>query len=516
MKYIFKKTALAASLALCGLANAQTETFLFDNQLEFTGLNDQTGYELRLRLPQGELKTLYINPSKSMTFEATDFAINQFQDGIYKYELLPLNTSVKKSRTNQSTNNSDNDLGFEVLSGTFTVLKGGTLIDQDEAGRDQQILDDLIVDGSACIGQDCVNGESFGFDTLRLKENNLRIRFMDTSNSASFPSNDWELTANDSTNGGANKFSITDIDGGRAPFTVEAGARNHALYVESDGDVGIGTNSPVVDLHITTGDSPTVRLEQNGTSGWTPQTWDVAGNETNFFIRDATNGSKLPFRIKPNAPTSSLFIAANGYLGFGTASPTHGLHLLASENVTLKLENSVTDESWKIANKGASLQYGKSGSLTGRFEFFDTGQFQIGNPSARIFDLDDSGNLTITGLLSEGSDVNSKENIFAVNPTEILQKVVDLPISVWNYKFDSDNVKHLGPMAQDFYKLFGLGSREDKIASLDSTGVALASIKALATKVDEKESQINQLKNENEALQNRLQMLEAAFEKFNK
>ena len=44
---------------------------------------------------------------------------------------------------------------------------------------DQVILDDLIVDGSACIGFDCVNGESFGFDTLRLKENNLRIKFQD-------------------------------------------------------------------------------------------------------------------------------------------------------------------------------------------------------------------------------------------------------------------------------------------------------------------------------------------------
>ena len=55
------------------------------------------------------------------------------------------------------------------------------------AQADQQILDDLIVGGSICAGTDCSNGESFGFDTIRLKENNLRIRAMDTSNSASFP-----------------------------------------------------------------------------------------------------------------------------------------------------------------------------------------------------------------------------------------------------------------------------------------------------------------------------------------
>ncbi len=70
------------------------------------------------------------------------------------------------------------------------------------AFADQVILDDLIVDGSACIGLDCVNGENFGFDTIRLKENNLRIKFDDTSTTASFPSTDWQLTANDSSNGG--------------------------------------------------------------------------------------------------------------------------------------------------------------------------------------------------------------------------------------------------------------------------------------------------------------------------
>ena len=45
--------------------------------------------------------------------------------------------------------------------------------------------DDVIVDGSLCVGFDCVNGESFGFDTIRVKENNTRIRFYDTSTSAS-------------------------------------------------------------------------------------------------------------------------------------------------------------------------------------------------------------------------------------------------------------------------------------------------------------------------------------------
>lgn len=195
------------------------------------------------------------------------------------------------------------------------------------AQADQVFNDDVIITQSLCVGNDCVNGEAFSFDTLRLKENNTRIKFDDTSVSASFPRNDWQLTANDSANGGANKFSIDDITGSLTPFTIEAGARANALYVESDGDVGIGTANPVVEIHAVRGDSPTLRLEQDGSSGFTPQTWDLAGNETNFFVRDVTNGSRLPFRIRPAAPSDSIVVAADGNIGLGTSSPQKDFHL---------------------------------------------------------------------------------------------------------------------------------------------------------------------------------------------
>jgi len=215
--------------------------------------------------------------------------------------------------------------------GTSTVaIAIGTFAISSNVFADSVILDDLIVDGSICAGQDCVNGESFGFDTLRLKENNLRIKAQDTSNSASFPTNDWQITFNDSSNGGANKFSIDDIDGGKTPFTIEASAPSHSLYVDDGGRIGLGTSTPVVELHVVNGDSPTIRLEQDGSSGFTPQIWDVAGNETNFFIRDATNGSPLPFRIRPSAPQNSLYIDTDGDVGLGTASPDAQLHVVGN------------------------------------------------------------------------------------------------------------------------------------------------------------------------------------------
>ena len=108
------------------------------------------------------------------------------------------------------------------------------------ASADQVIPDDLIVQGSNCVGLDCVDNESFGFDTLRLKENNTRIKFDDTSTSAGFPANDWTLEANDSPSGGLNRFSLVDATAGTAPFRVFAGAPTDALVITAFGEVRAG------------------------------------------------------------------------------------------------------------------------------------------------------------------------------------------------------------------------------------------------------------------------------------
>ena len=186
---------------------------------------------------------------------------------------------------------------------------------------DQIYNDDVIVSASLCVGIDCTNGEAFNFDTIRLKENNLRIRFQDSSNSGSFPTADWQLTANDSGNGGANYFAIEDIDAGTVPFRVMHNAGNNSLYVAASGNVGFGTSTPIVDLNVKSGNSPTLRLEQDATSGFAEQAWDVGANETNFFVRDVTNSSRIPFKIIPGAPHNSFFIANDGDVGLETSTP---------------------------------------------------------------------------------------------------------------------------------------------------------------------------------------------------
>ena len=257
---------------------------------------------------------------------------------------------------------------------------------------DQVINDDLIVTFSTCTGNDCVNGESFGFDTLRLKENNLRIHFQDTSNSASFPTNDWRIVANDSSNGGANYLAIEDSTAGRIPFRVEAAAPANSLVVEADGDVGIGTLDPVVNIHNVEGNTPTLRLEQDGSSGFTPQTWDLAGNEANFFIRDVTNGSKLPFKIKPGAPTGSLFIAADGDIGLGSESPAGKLHIENTGGNDTDDFVVLADGKVGIGTTSPSVMFHVVGNSTIESELFSDGliEFKPTNGGIEISSGDDS------------------------------------------------------------------------------------------------------------------------------
>ena len=217
---------------------------------------------------------------------------------------------------------------FVLCAGT---LGGGTPI----AAQTVLTTSSGVVRSSLCVGGDCNTPITFGDSTILLMENNTRIKFSDTS-TGSFPANDWEIEANSSSNGGQNYIGFNDCGpssnvggcGTDLVFAVEAGARASSLYVEDTGDVGFGTSNPATDLHTVRGDTPTLRLEQDTSSGFAQQVWDIAGNETSFFIRDVTNGSTLPFRIRPDAPSQALVIDSDGDVGIGLLSPTEALHVI--------------------------------------------------------------------------------------------------------------------------------------------------------------------------------------------
>jgi endosialidase-like protein len=300
---------------------------------------------------------------------------------------------------------------------TAALVLGAALFGggQAAASPDFVINDDLVVLGSTCTGFDCFNNMPFGFDTLVLRENNLRIFFDDTSTSAGFPANKWRLVANDSASGGASFFAIEDSTAARQVFKVTAGAPANALFVSSNGNVGLGTATPVLDLSINTSDTPAHRLEQNNSGGFTAQTWDIAGNEANFFVRDVTGGSRLPLRIRPGAPTSSLDIAANGFIGIGTASPLQVIHSKVSSGDSLWRMDTATKAAGVIKLFDASGDVGLSTNLLANVLYLrDTGNVGVGltAPAAK---------LDVNGTVRAGTlNANPAANTMCFGATNIL------------------------------------------------------------------------------------------------
>jgi len=379
---------------------------------------------------------------------------------------------------------------------------------------DQVIADDLIVQGSLCVGFDCVNNESFGFDTIRMKENNTRIKFEDTS-VGSFPTNDWQLTANESASGGASKFSIEDITGARVPFTIRAGAATNSIFVDSTGRLGLRTATPVLDVHVNTSNTPAHRLEQNNSGGFVAQTWDVAGNEANFFVRDVTGGSRLPFRIRPGAPTSSLDISASGEVGIGTASPD-GLQINVAvaeaarsvDNVRLGvlegtprliLEDSGSTQ-WEMDNNAGRLRLFNPGAE--RFTITSTGNVGIGTAApANPLQMASGAHVTAGGVWTDASSRELKQDIRELTPGEALNALVQIAPVRYASRIDPTE-QHVGFIAEDV---------PDLVATRDRKALSPMDIVAVLTRVvQEQQKTVEAQQKAIAELTSKLKALEAA------
>jgi hypothetical protein len=99
------------------------------------------------------------------------------------------------------------------------------------------------------------------------------------------------------------------------------------------------------------------------------------------------------------------------------------------------------------------------------------------------------------------SDQALKRGFASIDQREVLDHLVQLPIATWSYKTEGTQVKHLGPMAQDFKAAFGIGASDRTILQVDADGVAFAAIQALYARLVDVEAS-------NRSLLNRVQQLE--------
>ena len=434
---------------------------------------------LTISRPDGTIFRTSFDSGSSPYVDLAAIFGGSYQDGSYKYELVVIPSLGKRVRSSADSFSTSRISGMKqypeelIQSGSFTVQDGGIisgnmtesstspLISSGQEGLsgtfDQVIADDLIVQGSACVGIDCVNNENFGFDTLRLKENNLRIHFDDTSSSSSFPYNDWRITINDSNNGGASYFRVDDATNSKSPFTIEANTASNMLYLDNNNRVGIGTSTPAVKLQVTDGNTPTLRLEQNGSSGFTPQTWDVAGNEANFFIRDVTHSSHLPFRIKPNAPEDSIFIDTDG-VGFGTDNPGFPIHLVTDSSTNAEIVAQRTGGATNFMSAGVG--FGFFGTTTNHpVRINVNGSWRMQLNADNSLEMQNGATCTTGGVWTSVSSREVKENIRDLTTDEAIEALTGLNPVKFNYRAEKDE-DYVGFIAEDVPELVATKDRK--------------------------------------------------------
>jgi hypothetical protein len=254
-------------------------------------------------------------------------------------------------------------------------------------------------------------------------------------------------------------------------------------------------------MHLVAADTPALRLEQtNGGSG--AQTWDVAGNEGNFFVRDVTGGSTLPFRIRIGAPTSSIDINAGGDVGLGVQTAESALHVRRTNGTAQLLvdERSTTPGTRLLAdlsnNGPAELRFRNraAGATSWRAGNSGTAGFAIApDGGAAALALSPSGDATTSGAVQQNADASAAEIAGGVDKQAVLAKVADLPLQMFEYSADASNARHLAPAGAAFRAAFGLGSSDAAIAPGDIGSVALVAIQALGDRVRALETQVGAL-----------------------
>ena len=92
------------------------------------------------------------------------------------------------------------------------------------------------------------------------------------------------------------------------------------------------------------------------------------------------------------------------------------------------------------------------------------------------------------------SDRNMKTDFRPLDAEEVLRKVSGLPMQSWAYKTEEGHPRHVGPMAQDFYAAFGLGSSDRMITELDLSGINMVAVQALAARTAELQAETEKVK----------------------
>jgi hypothetical protein len=303
---------------------------------------------------------------------------------------------------------------------------------------------------------------------------------------------------------------------------------NHARLTAVEGTTGTlstnvtaltsSLNTVTTDLSALTG---TVAGHTSSINTLNTTTWRRTGNTGTNPVNDYLGtADATPLDLRVNA--ASVMRLNTGQVGINTTAPPGGVELTVKgtmgagfySNVQLTQGN---DTAGFLISVGDASQnpndprYHKASfyvdahdpglSQARRLLIDEAGRVGLNRPDAFVGGQPAAlvvGNSTTTGngahLTLGGTRVSTSSRSFkhafqAVNTAAVLEKVVAMPITSWEYR-DSPEGRHLGPVAEDFFDAFGLSGGGKYLSANDLAGVSLAALKGLNEKLERENAEL--------------------------
>ncbi|MEO0092614.1 MAG: tail fiber domain-containing protein, partial [candidate division WOR-3 bacterium] len=330
---------------------------------------------------------------------------------------------------------------------------------------------------------------------------------------------------------GKGNFGSGNINTGTQAFVAGSNNRARGAYsvVSGGGGIGVGdSNSANGDFSVVGGGS------QNTANG-------VVATISGGYINTASGSFSTVAGGYANTASSILSTIGGGISNIasgnnatvcgGGNNKAHGVYSVVSGGGGTRASdsNSVQGHYAMIPGGRANIANGNYAFAAGRcakanhsgsFVWADSTDAYFTSSADNQFNIRASGGtrifsnagLTAGVILSAGgsswssvSDRAMKRNIRPVNTKEILDKHAQLPINQWSYKSQDPSIEHIGPIAQDFYALFGLGENDKTISTIDPSGIALAAIQELAKQNQELTQKYEDLQEKLEYLLNEIE-----------
>lgn len=289
---------------------------------------------------------------------------------------------------------------------------------------------------------------------------------------------------------------LSKTTGGRSKgiITVKAGSGNtggSATFTsDSDGD-GVDESEASISsepyrtyLHLARNGSPEPKLVAQADTGGVHLTLGDVGTDGFMEMSSSTGsgpGAQPSSTLRLGRPAVNQALLTSGSSGgrVTTTSSSGSAHIQCWDGSCKIMMTDATmgSEDTSIVIDGTAKRFG----------------IGVSEPAYPIHHSS-GAHLTEAGDWTNASDIHLKENFKAVDRAELLDQIEKLSITRWNYSSQSADVTHIGPTAQEFKQVFGVGGDDKTISTIDPSGIALAAIQELTRQNRELQEQVAQLK----------------------